>query len=347
MKHILQWKLIVIMFVSTMSGVFAMGLSQFIVYGSMQGMTPEEAEEAAAVYSWAFDIVFVVVTIVVFLLLSRKLVKCIETMNRNVEQIATGQLLELAEDKRKDELGNLSRNINRMAERIASSIEKERAMVCNVAHDLRTPVTSIQGYASLLEKHANLSEEEQEYVSIIKRKSENLSEQIEELLEYSVLQFEEKEYRFEPLSIKRLLEQVLIEFIPMFDQNELTFSTKGNQYELMHDCNQMLMVRLFENLLTNCVRYAKKQSEIEIVLEETAGEMSIAISNFGNTLSKEETESLFEAFYQGKSAAEYKTQSKGLGLAIAKKIVLLHNGTIRAFSDENEQRITFFIKFKK
>lgn len=347
MKHIIQWKFIAIMFASMLCGVLAMGVTEAFFFGKLKGMTPEESEIAFANYSWIFDTLFVIVTSTVFLILSRKIVKRIEAMNRNVEQIASGRFLELSEDKKQDELGNLSRNINSMAKVIASSIEKERAMVCSVAHDLRTPVTSIQGYAALLEKSKSLSKEEVDYVSIIKNKSINLSEQIEELLEYSILQFEEKEYQFESMSIKRLLEQVLIEFIPMFDEHQLTFSMKGNQYELQYDCNQILMVRLFENLFTNCVRYAKRGSEIEINLEETSEKISVAISNYGNVLSKEEMELVFEAFYQGKTAEEYKTQSKGLGLAIARKVVLIHNGTISVQCDEQMSKITFLIEFLK
>lgn len=347
MKHILQWKFIGIMFVSLICGVASMGLVQAIIYGKLGGMTAEEAEIAAEPYSYLFNIQFAIVTIIVFLLLSRKLIKRIEIMNRNVEQIAAGDLNELALDKKRDELGSLSRNINEMAQKISASLDKERSMVCNVAHDLRTPVTSIQGYARLLEKSPELSEANRGYVSIIQKKSVSLSAQIDELLEYSVLQFEEKEYTFEMLSLRRLIEQVVIEFIPMLDHEQMTFSLIGNQKKLQFDCNQMLMVRLFENLLNNSIRYGKKGGTIEIALSEDENVLKIAISNYGDALSEEEIEHLFEAFYQGKSAKEYRTQSKGLGLAIAQKIVLLHHGKIGVSSNATTGKITFHIEFPK
>jgi signal transduction histidine kinase len=347
MKHILQWKFIAIMFISMMCGVAVMALSQALIYGKIGGMTAEEAEVAAETYSTLFNILFMVVTIAVFLVLSRKIIKRIEIMNQNVEQIASGNMGELAIDKRKDELGSLSRNINEMAQKISDSLEKEREMVCNVAHDLRTPVTSIRGYAKLLKENADLSDESIQYVSIIEQKSINLSEQIGELLEYSVLQFEEKEYSFERLSVSKLLEQVIIEFIPQLDQEQMTFSFIGNQKGCELACNQMLMVRLFENLLQNCIRYGKEGKIIDIYIDEDEILCKIAISNYGKLLTKEEMEHLFEPFYQGMGAKDYRTESKGLGLAIVHKIVIIHKGNIIVKTELETGKITFYLEFPK
>lgn len=347
MKHTLQWKFIGIMFISMICSVATMAITQYILFEKIQGMTAEQAEPIAARYSYLFNIIFIIEITAIFFLLSRKIIKRIEIMNDNVEQIAKGKLLELEQDHRIDELGNLSRNINSMAEKIVQSIEKEKKMVCNVAHDLRTPVTSIQGYATLLEKSSELSKTNLQYVSIIKNKSENLSEQIEELLEYSILQFEEKEYKFEVLSVKRLIEQVLIEFIPSLEAQHMTFSIKGNENELLCGCNQLLMIRLFENLFTNCIRYGNKGESIDIELYEVKEKIKICISNYGNTLTDEEIQHIFEAFYQGEDAKSYQTQSKGLGLAIAQKIVLIHQGDIKVYSDFTTKKITFCLVFKK
>lgn len=347
MKHTLQWKFIGIMFVSLFCGVITMAITEYLVFAKLQGMTAEQAEQIVANDSYIFNSIFLVITIAVFFLLSRKIIKRIEVMSHNVEQIAAGKLLGLEPDYKGDELGNLSRSINGMAEKIAHSLEKERQMVCNVAHDLRTPVTSIQGYARLLEKSLELSEKNLKYVSIIQNKSEHLSEQIEELLEYSILEFEEKEYKFEVLSLRRIIEQVLIEFVPMLEQQQMKFSIQGNKNELLFNCNQLLMVRLFENLFTNCVRYGNKGGRIIIELSEDIHTLKVSISNYGKTLTEEEIEHLFEAFYQGKDAKNYETKSKGLGLAIAQKVVLIHQGNIKVYNESTTKKTTFSIEFHK
>lgn len=347
MKHILQWKMIGIMFLSLLCGITVLATSEYLCFGMLQGLTAEETEQLSYEYSYLFNLLFILVTIAVFLLLSRKIIKRIEVMNRNVEQIASGKLNELAVDPKKDELGNLSRHINSMAEQLANAIEKEREMVCTVAHDLRTPVTSIQGYARLVKKSPDLSKDLLDYITIIENKSVTLSEQIEELLEYSVLQFEEKQYAMESISLKRLIEQVFIEFVPMLEEKYMNFSIHGSTNELQFPCNQTLMVRLFENLLTNCIRYGETGGTIELQLTENESTLTIAISNYGSTLTSSDTEHLFEAFYQGNDAKAYQTKSKGLGLAIAQKIVSIHHGTIRVENDENRRKITFVIEFSR
>lgn len=343
-KHKLQWKLIIIMFVSILNGIILLGLSQAVLLGMLADMTAEEAQRT---YPLLFDSFFLAVTIVTFFALSRKMVKRIEKMNQNVSQIAEGKMKELEVDCSRDELGNLSRNIGKMAEKIDKSLEKEREMVCSIAHDLRTPVTSIEGYATLLSKSESLSEEEKQHLYIIQSKSRDLSKQIGELLEYSVLQFEEQEYEKEIISVSKLLEQVLIEFIPQFEREGFSFSFTGEKNVCMINCNQMLMVRMFENLITNSIRYGRHGRKIEVEVFEEESSCRFFISNYNSDLKSEELKHLFEPFFKGENADEYRTESKGLGLAIVKKIVAIHNGKIYTECDNESGRISFITEFFK
>jgi signal transduction histidine kinase len=223
LKHRLQFKFVGIMFISLLGGLFSMSLAEAIYFGRILGISPEEAELTFPEYSPYFNTLFIIVSIFLFLLLSRRVIKRIEEMNKNVERITVGKMTGLAEDKSKDELGGLSRNINAMAEMIQESLQKEKNMICNMAHDLRTPITSITGYVELLEKNNNLSNQEKEYIDIIYRKSNELSVQVNDLLEYSVLQYRKKEYFMEEISLSSLLEQVIIDFIPYLEKEKMTF----------------------------------------------------------------------------------------------------------------------------
>lgn len=347
MKHRLQWKFIGIMLVSLFVGVASMAAAQAVIFSGIYHMTPEEGEVAFADKSYLFDLLFLAVTIIIFFLLSRKVIRRIEDMNRNIEKIANGQMRGLTEDRHHDELGNLSGNINKMAQHIEESLQKEKNMICNLAHDLRTPITSICGYAELLEKQEDLSEQEKEYTSILLRKSNDLSVQVSELLEYSLLTFQEKEYGKEELSISRLLEQVLIDFIPVLEKEAIHYSLKGNQIPCIYKGNQNLLIRLFENLITNSIRYGKEGRKIELELQETKECITVDVSNYGRVLSAEESEHIFDYLYQGQAARPYQTESKGLGLSIAKEIVTIHNGTISVRNDPEHSRVTFEIKLKK
>ena len=269
MKHKLQWKFVFIMFISLFVGIMLMATSQGF-YGYYHQLSAEETQKVFETgwYAIALDLGFVGIVVLVFFVLSRSIVKRIEQLNSSIEQISRGNMKNIPRDKHRDELGMLSGSVYEMAGMLERSLENERAMVRNIAHDLRTPVTSIQGYAQLLEQSEELSLQNREHVAIIQRKSEHLAEQIEELLEYSILQFEEKEYSFERLSLSSLVEQILIDFIPQMDEWKMRFSLKGNEVPHMISCNQTLMIRLLENLINNALRYGKKGKIIEARLSE-------------------------------------------------------------------------------
>lgn len=254
MKHKLQLKIVFVMFISLLVGIIFMATSQAI-YGYLNNTSAEKTQEIfeAGWYAFAIDFGFVAVVAFVFLILSRNIIKRIERLNSSIEQISKGNM--------KD---TLSRSVHEMAAMLEQSLEKERAMVRNIAHDLRTPVTSIQGYAQLLEQSGDLSLQNKEYARVIQRKSIHLSEEIEGLLEYSILQFEEKEYSFEELSLSSLVEQILIDFIPQLEKLDMSFSLVGNEIPHMISCNQNLMIRLLENLINNAMRYGKDGHKFEI-----------------------------------------------------------------------------------
>lgn len=153
-KHILQWKLVLIMFASLFAGIVSIILIEAL-YSYYYGL---DAENTQILFEtgWqaiVMDIFFLVVTVIVFLLLSRNFVKRIEILNSSIKKISKGNMNNIPLDNKNDEIGGLSRSICEMSEMLTKSMEDERRMVCNIAHDLRTPVTSIQGYAQLLEQN--------------------------------------------------------------------------------------------------------------------------------------------------------------------------------------------------
>lgn len=323
-----------------------MAAMEAVIYTGIYDMTPEEGEVMFAQQSYIFNFEFLAVTILIFFLLSRKLIRRIETMNHKVELIANGQMKGLDTDHHNDELGNLSNHMNEMAVHIEESIQKEKNMICNLAHDLRTPITSICGYVELLQNSGELSEQGKEYADVLLRKSNDLSKQISQLLEYSLLTFQENEYEKVNLSISSLLEQVLIDFIPMLEKEGIRYGLKGNHKLCMYLGNQNLLVRLFENLIMNGIRYGKQGKKLEIDIQEKNHEIIVGVSNYGELLSEEETNHIFDYLYQGQSGKQYQTESKGLGLSIAKEIVKIHDGTLQVKSDPELHKVTFEVILK-
>ena len=144
------------------------------------------------------------------------------------------------------------------------SQEMKNEMISNISHDLRTPVTSLIGYADLLgnKLHSN-GEECEQYVSILKRKSYELKHQVDDLLEYCQINYREIELHKDEVDMKALIEQIMIGFVPQLDDANMSFYIKSDEV-LYVEVDVALIVRLFENIIGNSIMYGKDGKEIAI-----------------------------------------------------------------------------------
>lgn len=223
------------------------------------------------------------------------------------------------------------------------SQEMKNEMISNISHDLRTPVTSLIGYADLLgdKLHAN-GEECEQYVSILKRKSYELKNQVDELLEYCQINYREIELHKSVVNMKALMEQIMIDFVPQLDDADMSFCMKGDK-ELHVEMDVALMVRLFENVISNSIMYGKDGKEIVIQISKRDMNVEIEIKNFGQCIPDENLPYVFEKFYRGEKSRSSHTGGKGMGLAIAKSIAELHKGDIAVRSNDKETVFTIVL----
>ncbi|HDX9577823.1 TPA: HAMP domain-containing histidine kinase [Bacillus pseudomycoides] len=290
----------------------------------------------------------VLVFIFSFFYITKRKMKQIEAMAEGVKEIAKGNLAYRIEKKGKDEMALLTENINHMAEELMVNIEKERKiekqkneLITNVSHDLRTPLTSIMGYLRLLrdDKYEN-KEQYDEYVKIAFSKSEQLKNLIEDLFEYTKLTNEEMILEKQDVCINELLDQLIEELVPQAEQHGLSFVKEFPEGRLYASLDSEKMVRVFDNLLMNAIKYSKDEGEIIVTLQRERHSIRISIANESEAFTKEELENLFERFYKKDQSRSRVSEGSGLGLAIAKSIVELEGGEIRV---EYENGIVHFI----
>lgn len=248
--------------------------------------------------------------------------------------ISKDDLIELPADLK--EVENLMNQIKldiEKNERAAKEAEQRKNdLVVYLAHDLKTPLTSVIGYLSLLRDERQISPELQEkYLSIALEKAERLEDLINEFFEITRFSLTNLTLELNRVNLTRMLEQITYEFKPIFSEKDLSCDLKILP-DLFIKCDINKMQRVFDNLLRNAINYSYVGSTIEISALPSPKDIVIKFKNHGDTIPAEKLERIFEQFYRLDSSRTSKTGGAGLGLAIAKEIVELHNGTITAES---------------
>ncbi len=214
------------------------------------------------------------------------------------------------------------------------SEKRKNDLIMYLAHDLKTPLASVIGYLNLLRDEGEISGELREkYLDISLGKAERLEELINEFFEIARYNLSDITLQYSRINFSRLLEQLVYEFGPMLAEKNLTVSLQMEE-DILFSCDADKMQRVFDNLLRNAVLYSFRDTEIRITAEQQKYALIVRFSNHGNPISKEKLERLFEQFYRLDTARSTESGGcAGLGLAIAKQIVELHNGTITAKSE--------------
>ena len=210
--------------------------------------------------------------------------------------------------------------------------QRKNDLVIYLAHDLKTPLTSVIGYLTLLHDEQQISEElRQKYLSVSLEKAERLEDLINEFFEITRFNLSEISLEYSKVNITRLLEQLVFEFQPMLNEKNLK-CTLEIEPDTMIRCDVDKIQRVFDNLLRNAVNYCFADGTIEIKARTIGNELQIKFRNPGNTIPQEKLNRIFEQFYRLDTSRSSASGGAGLGLAIAKEIVEHHNGTITAKS---------------
>lgn len=237
------------------------------------------------------------------------------------------------------QVAELKARLQSREQKLQQETARKNDLITYLAHDLKTPLTSVIGYLSLLDEVPDMPQAQREkYTHIALEKSQRLEGLINEFFEITRYNLQQLTLDREPVDLSYLLVQLTDEFYPILQAHGNTAELNAPE-TLTVSGDSAKLARVFNNILKNAVAYSDRDTPIRIRAEEAEGQVSVFVENQGRTIPPQKLESIFEKFFRLDEARATATGGAGLGLAIAKEIVTLHGGTITA---QSQNRRTIF-----
>jgi signal transduction histidine kinase len=293
--------------------------------------------------------------LLLFAYLTRRLRRLATVMDSlDIEQ-AAGQLQSIPAMERPagDEIDRLTVTFKQLIDRIQTQMETlkkadslRRELVTNVSHDLRTPLATLQGYIqTLFLKDKSLSAEDRKHhLEIAIQHCERLGKLVDELFELAKLDSRERQVRYEPFNIGELAHDVVQKFDLSATEKQISIQIDPDPGLPFVNADIAMIERVIENLLENAVRHTPPGGSIRLTLSPHNSDIAVGVSDTGCGIPGEDLPYIFDRFYQREKTRTGKTGYSGLGLAIARRILELHNKPIRVESTPGSgTTFTFFL----
>ncbi|WP_427854273.1 vancomycin resistance histidine kinase VanS [Desulfosporosinus meridiei] len=260
-------------------------------------------------------------------------------MNKLAEESNDEITLSSELDFMENKLNQLKNNLEKQKKAALDAEQRKNDLVVYLAHDIKTPLTSVIGYLSLLDEAPDMPPEQKaKYVGITLEKAYRLEQLINEFFEITRFNLQAIVLNKEKINLLFMLQQMTDEFYPMLTPQDKQVSINVPEgFTLWGDADKL--ARVFNNILKNAIAYSYENKVIDISAKQQDKNMVITFTNQGNPIPREKLETIFEKFYRLDSARSTNTGGAGLGLAIAQEIVKAHEGTI---SVESSLKNTIF-----
>jgi signal transduction histidine kinase len=268
------------------------------------------------------------------------LVRPIKKLTKATKRIAAGDFNVKLNIKQTSELGTLARSFEDMMHDLQQLEQMRREFVTNVSHEVQSPLTSISGYAQAL-KQVDLSDQERSrYLDIIIAEAKRMSTMSDSLLKLSMLESQSQQLRLVTVSLDEQIRRVIVALQPQWSARNIHFELDLQAVKVLADHDQLNQV--WTNILSNGIKFSKDGGVIHVSTKQDIKNVTIRISDTGIGIPLEDQKRIFERFFKSDRSHSRKYDGSGMGLAIVKQIVSLHQGDIRVESEPG-QGTTFIV----
>ena len=278
------------------------------------------------------------ITIALMQNISRKIVNPIKKITDATKKVASGDFTIELETKRDDEIGELTHNFNKMVKELNSIECLQKDFINNVSHEIKTPISSIQGFAKLLEADDLSKKERKEYAEIIKEESDRLLYLSTNILKLAKLENQERIMNKTKFNIAEQIRRTISVLEPKWKEKNIKFNVSLKEQEFLGEKD--LMYQVWMNIIENSIKFSKQDGQIDVKMKTNQDSIIVEIKDYGIGMEEEEVKKIFDRFYQIDKS--HTKPGAGLGMTIAKRIVELSGGKIEVTSKLNEST-TFIV----
>ena len=279
----------------------------------------------AEFYIIIFLLLLINILLIMKICIMKKSIKEIEILLSNILKLDTNNLITTSSSDKYIKklvviLNNELKELREQKLQYKTGNQELKKYITNISHDLRTPLTAINGYIDLIQKE-ELSESQKKYLNILKNKSNELTELISQLFDFSKTLDIDIHIKAERCCINEILEETLLSYYTIFKEKNIIPDISICKEKIYKVINKTSLIRIFENILSNVSKYSNGNFKVE--LKENG---KIIFSNKATSLDATTVQKIFGRYFTVENAKK----STGLGLSIAKQLVELNNGNIKA-----------------
>lgn len=289
-------------------------------------------------------LIMAILSLIAMVILAKKLIDPITELTAATKKVGEEKYSGTLPINRKDEIGQLAQSFQQMTEKISDNDRIRKEFISDVSHDFQSPLLNIKGYAELILDGELSVEKRKDYAFVIQSETERLSSLTQQLLLLTSLDQLSSPLELTTFSLDKQLKETVRKYRWLLEEKNLTLSMDLDEVKFTGD--PAFLEKVWENLLSNALKYSKPEGTIDIELSEQLNNVIIIVSDNGIGISKNEIERIFDRFYRADDSRTQKISGTGLGLSIVQQVVKLHKGTVEVACEQGGNT-TFIITLPK